>query len=252
MPVHRAPTPARQESPIIDPTEFEPMDMRETAETAAERNVGLRKLLSRKSSANVKTASPSSEKPPFVRTASDVGIATAPYKPTPTMSMGTDEGYSTAETSGEPGMTFAPSPAMVVAGFGLANPSGPGSSSSMAMPPFGVPMPPSAGMKRISEVPSTDSSSVMAPPPNMMPERITSIRSETRSSLSRAPSPRGARAPSPPKHALPPVPTAPDVPVECGNYDQLDHAEHRQPSSASSGSRMVEMMQPERPVVAAH
>ena len=39
MPVHQAPTPARQESPIIDPTEFEPMDMHETAETAAEKNV---------------------------------------------------------------------------------------------------------------------------------------------------------------------------------------------------------------------
>ena len=39
MPVNQMPTAARQESPIIDPTEFEPMDMRETAESAAERNV---------------------------------------------------------------------------------------------------------------------------------------------------------------------------------------------------------------------
>ena len=42
MPVNQMPTAARQESPIIDPTEFEPMDMRETAESAAERNVRTR------------------------------------------------------------------------------------------------------------------------------------------------------------------------------------------------------------------
>ena len=197
--------------------------------------------------------------PQIVRSASDVGLSSAPYKSTPAMSMGTDEGYSTAETSGEAGMTFAPSPATVVAGFGLADPSAPGSKSAMSS--FGVPMPPSvpiapsAGMKRISEVPSTETSSTaMAPPTTMASDRVTSIRSETRTSLSRAPSPRGARAPSPPKHALPSIPvTAASVtPAECGDYDQLDHAELRHASTASTGSRMVEMMQPERPVMAVH